>query len=145
MCIRDSRGAGVAGCVDGFVRCATLVASGGPRQKDTFESEGGQPMFCMGFDLQLYFGAADYKVLRAGGCGLDLSSVGCAADRISGQKKYLLIRKLTIQSLTLELAVLALATVRLGKPWLTPKRLMLTTPFFSFDKPLGQERSESTV
>ena len=89
---KRTRGAGVAGCVDGVVRRAALVASGGSRQKDTFESEGGQPMFCLGFNLQLYFGPADYEVLRAGDCGFNLSSVGCAAHWISGQKKYLLIR-----------------------------------------------------
>ena len=81
---KRTRGAGVAGCVDGVVRRAALVASGGSRQKDTFESEGGQLMFCMGFDLQLYLGPADYQILRAGDCGLNLGSVGCTTDWISG-------------------------------------------------------------
>ena len=82
----------MAGCVDGFVWRVALVASGGSRQKDAFEPEGGLLVFCMGVDLQLYFGPAGYQVLRAGDCGLNLGSVGGATHWISGQKKHLLIR-----------------------------------------------------
>ena len=34
-------------------------------------------------------------------------------------------------------AVLALATATQQKPWLTPKRLMLATALFRFDRPLA--------